>query len=175
MSRALLVCFRRTGRLKKAALAQADGRIDSVRADVEGVHREIDGLRGDVKKAADAAGQKFAELAEKLAHLQDGQGGNGDVAGLQAAIKELEVELKGCNQSLKQALKAIDGLQEGAGINRQEIADLRKQMDGLQADPGFSPTDIKALQTFRERFWWYMGAIVFLFMVLTISVVEGFR
>ena len=76
MSRALLVCFRRTGRLKKAALAQADGRIDSVRADVEGVHREIDGLGGDVKTAADAAegaGQKVAELAEKLAHLQDRQ------------------------------------------------------------------------------------------------------
>lgn len=89
MSRALLVCFRRTGRLKKAALAQADGRIDSVRADVEGVHTEIDGLRGDVKKAAEAAEastQKVAELAERVAQLQDGADGNGDLAELQSAI-----------------------------------------------------------------------------------------
>ncbi|MDZ4056114.1 MAG: MerR family transcriptional regulator [Polynucleobacter sp.] len=158
-------------------LAKVDERSETVRADVEGVHTEIDGLRGDVKKAADAAegaGQKVAELAERVAQLQDGAG-NGDVAGLQAAIKEIDAELKGCNKSLKQAQKAIEGLQEVQAGTADEIAGLQKQITGLQGAPGLSEADLQALKTFRERFWWYMGAIVFLFMVLTISVVEGIR
>lgn len=159
-------------------LAKVDEKSETVRADVEGVHTEIDGLRGDVKKAADAAEvsmQKVTELAERVAQLQDGADGNGDLAGLQASIKELEAELKGCNKSLKQAQKAIEGLQEMQAGTTDEIAELRKQMEGLQAKPGLSQEDMLALKTFKDRFWWYIGAIVFLFMVLTISVVEGMR
>lgn len=159
-------------------LAKVEQGSEAVRADVEGVHTEIDGLRGDVKKAADAAegaGQKVAELAEKLAQLQDGQGGNGDVAGLQAAVTELEAELKGCNKSLKQALKAVEEVQDVQASTTDEIAGLKKQIEQIQASPGLSKEELQALKTFKDRFWWYMGAIVFLYMALTISVVEGMR
>jgi uncharacterized coiled-coil DUF342 family protein len=173
-------------------LAKVDERSETVRADVEGVHTDIDGLRGDVKKAADlaeASTQKVAELAERVAQLQDGADGNGDVAGLQAAIKELEAELNGCNQSLKQAQKAIDGRQElQVGTTRFQgckskrrcpcsyglCPRLRSRHCRVARGSGAVSGGFASPQDHPRAVLVIHGAIVFLFMVFTISVVEGF-
>lgn len=159
-------------------VAQVGQGSEAVRTDVEGLHTDIDGLRGDVKKAADAAessSQKVTELAEKLAQLQDGQGQAGDLSGVQSAIKEIETELKSCNKSMKQAQKSVEELQDVQAGTTDEIASLQKQIEALKAAPGLAKEELQALKTFKDRFWWYMGAMVFLYMVLTISVIEGFR
>ena len=159
-------------------LAQVESGCEAVGGDVASARTEIEAIRAEVKSAADAAvatGLKVAELAEQLAQMQDGSGGQNAVAGLQSAIKDIEAELKGCNKTLKQALKAVEGLQEVQVGTTDEIAGLQEQIAALQASPGLSKEDLEALQTFRKRFWWYMVAMVFLYMVLTIGVIESYR
>ena len=90
-------------------------------------------------------------------------------------MKELGSELKACNKSLKQAQKTIEGLQDTQAGTTDEIAGLQKQIAALQGSPGLSQEDLQALKTFKERFWVYMGVVVFLYMVLTIGVVQSFR
>jgi uncharacterized protein YukE len=174
-------------------LAQTGESVASVAGDVESVHTNIEHLRADMKQAADAAEdttQKVAELAERVAQLQDGADGNGDVAGLQAAIKELEAELNGCKQSLKQAQKAIEGRQElQVGTTRFQgckskrfcpcsyglCPRLRSRHCRVARGSGAVSGGFASPQDLPRAVLVIHGAIVFLFMVLTISVIEGMR
>lgn len=96
--------------------------------------------------------------------MQDGADGNGDVAGLQDVVKELDAELKGGSKALKQAQKEVEEWRDVQAGATDELASLQKQIDQLQAVLELNKENLLA-KTFRERFWWYMGAIVFFYMV----------
>lgn len=148
-------------------------------AELEELKQTVGQVQTGLKETVDqlaAIGKKLEGLAGGLAQLETSQTGTQKaIIGLQSEVQGIGADLKGYNKTLNQLQESVETLQDSQAGYSDEIAGLQRQITALQEAPGLPTAEIKALQTFKERFWWYMGAIVFLYMVLTISVIEAYR
>lgn len=158
-------------------LAQVEQKNEALEQANQALLTDFKDLKHQTQEQAQQAQQtqqKLKELEEKLKQVQD-QPSQTDLSGLEQTVQTLEVNFKKVHQELKQSQTTVAELVDLQAGTGDELADLQKQIKALQQTPDLSGQELQALKLFKERFWWYMVAIVFFYMVLTISVIEGFR
>lgn len=139
----------------------------------------------DVKRLLDA-GKQYSEIKDSLKPPQKEPPAPvvppEDLERLKQKLNDLAEDVSGLESSLGKALKERQALKKEIASLQSENAALQERITGLQSEVtslqsllNSSESEFKQLMTFKNRFWVYMGVIVFLYMVLTIGVVESIR